>query len=192
MHRGTMLIYVVYGMFFLCLNTDFVGSTNTIKNICLILSTIYIFIPVSGCVGRGPSALLCLGAYNAVKMALLPPLRKLFVYHPYIAFRYWGTSLTTVLPLPSGSGLFIRKLLCDHAPCKSGELWLWWTFLCWGEGVCCSTGSFDSTCCCRTRVTNCWPELVPCGSSVCWYLICFGLFTDFWNVIIKIYLYIYD
>jgi hypothetical protein len=40
-----------------CLNTDFVGSTNTI-NICLILSTIYIFIPVSGCVCMGHSALL--------------------------------------------------------------------------------------------------------------------------------------
>jgi len=31
---------------------------------------IYIFIPVSGCVGMGPSALLWLGAYNAVKTAL--------------------------------------------------------------------------------------------------------------------------
>ena len=30
-------------------------------NIRLILSTIYIFITVSGCVGRGPSALFCLG-----------------------------------------------------------------------------------------------------------------------------------
>jgi hypothetical protein len=48
--------------FFKCLNTDFVGSTNTILDICLILLTIYIFIPVSGCVGRGPSALLCPGA----------------------------------------------------------------------------------------------------------------------------------
>jgi hypothetical protein len=57
---------------FLCLNTDFVGSTNTILDVCLILSTIFIFISVSGCVGicRGPSALLCPGAYNAVKMAL--------------------------------------------------------------------------------------------------------------------------
>ena len=35
-----------------------------------ILSTIHIFIPVSGCVGKGPSALLCFGAYNAVKTAL--------------------------------------------------------------------------------------------------------------------------
>jgi hypothetical protein len=35
-----------------------------------ILVTTYIFIPVSGCVGRGPSALLCLGAYDAVKTAL--------------------------------------------------------------------------------------------------------------------------
>jgi hypothetical protein len=31
---------------------------------------IYSFIPVSGCVGMGPSVLLCPGAYNAVKMAL--------------------------------------------------------------------------------------------------------------------------
>jgi hypothetical protein len=34
----------------LMLNHDFVPSTNTI-NICLILSTIYIIIPVSGCIG---------------------------------------------------------------------------------------------------------------------------------------------
>ena len=31
---------------------------------------IYSFIPVSGCVGMGPSALLCPGVYNAVKTAL--------------------------------------------------------------------------------------------------------------------------
>jgi hypothetical protein len=31
---------------------------------------IHSFIPPSGCVGRGPIALLCQGAYNAVKMAL--------------------------------------------------------------------------------------------------------------------------
>jgi hypothetical protein len=40
---------------------EFVGSTNTI-DICLILSTIYIFIPVSGFVIRGPSALFFPGA----------------------------------------------------------------------------------------------------------------------------------
>jgi hypothetical protein len=51
------------------LNTDFVGSLNTI-NICLILPTIYIFIHVNGCVGRGPSALLFPGAYDAVKTTL--------------------------------------------------------------------------------------------------------------------------
>ena len=48
---------------------DFVGSTNTI-DISLILSTISFFLPVSGCVGKGLSALLCPGAYNAVKTAL--------------------------------------------------------------------------------------------------------------------------
>jgi len=31
----------------------------------------YIFIPVSGCVDRDPSVLLCQEAYNAVKTALL-------------------------------------------------------------------------------------------------------------------------
>ena len=47
-------MYVVYNMScVLMLNHDFVPSTNTI-NICLILSTIYIIIPVSGCIGRGP------------------------------------------------------------------------------------------------------------------------------------------
>jgi hypothetical protein len=51
------------------LRTDFVGSTNTINMLNFI--DIYIFIPVSGCVGRGPSALLCPGAYNAVKSALI-------------------------------------------------------------------------------------------------------------------------
>ena len=34
------------------------------------ISTIYIFIQVSGYVGRAPSALLCPGAYDAVKAAL--------------------------------------------------------------------------------------------------------------------------
>ena len=39
-------------------------------SICLILLTIYIFIPVSSC-RRGPSTLLCPGSHNAVKMALV-------------------------------------------------------------------------------------------------------------------------
>ena len=52
-----------------CLNTDFVGSPNTI-NICLILSTIYIFIPGSGCVDRGPNPLLFPGAIDTVKTTL--------------------------------------------------------------------------------------------------------------------------
>ena len=38
---------------------------------------IYSFIHVNGCVGRGPSALLCPEAYNAVKMALMHCKRKL-------------------------------------------------------------------------------------------------------------------
>jgi hypothetical protein len=37
------------------------------------LIDIYIFIPVSGCVDIDPCAVLCPGAYNAVKKALLTP-----------------------------------------------------------------------------------------------------------------------
>jgi len=53
-------LYMLRTACFLMFNTDFVGSTNTII-IYLILSTIYIFIPLSGCVGWGPSALFCPG-----------------------------------------------------------------------------------------------------------------------------------
>ena len=64
---------------FLCLNIDFLGSTYTI-NICLILMTIYIFIPVSGCVGRGPNGLLCPGAYDTVKTALVCTMLFIVIY----------------------------------------------------------------------------------------------------------------
>ena len=50
-------------------NPHFIGSSNTI-NIGLIVSTIYMFIPVSDCVGRGPSELLCPGAYCDVRTTL--------------------------------------------------------------------------------------------------------------------------
>jgi len=43
----------------------------------LIFIDINSFIPVSVCVGRGPSALLWPGAYNAVKMALISETRQL-------------------------------------------------------------------------------------------------------------------
>jgi hypothetical protein len=69
-HRDPMLIYeCCVQHVFKCLNTNCVGSTNSI-NVLLILLTIYIFIPVSGFVGMGPNALLFPGAYNAVKTAL--------------------------------------------------------------------------------------------------------------------------
>jgi hypothetical protein len=66
--RDPMPIYVrcVWHVFLLFKHL-FVVSTNTI-NICFIFIDIYSFIPVSGCVGMGPNALLCLGAYNIVKM----------------------------------------------------------------------------------------------------------------------------
>jgi hypothetical protein len=64
---GTHSIRVEYGICFLSLNTDFVGSTNTI-NLCFILLTIYISIPVSGCVGRGPSVLISPGPINIIAL----------------------------------------------------------------------------------------------------------------------------
>jgi len=68
--RGPMLIYVCCAQHaFLCLNTDFVGSANIITTRYIFnFIDIYSYIPVSGCVGMGTSALLCPGAY---KMALL-------------------------------------------------------------------------------------------------------------------------
>ena len=43
---------------------------------------IYSFIPVSGCVGMGPSVLFCPGVYIAVKTALLE-CGKLWVQVPF-------------------------------------------------------------------------------------------------------------
>lgn len=54
-----MLELYVCCMFFLMFQHLF--GTNTI-NMCFILSTIYIVIPVSGSVGRGPSALIFPGS----------------------------------------------------------------------------------------------------------------------------------
>ena len=69
-HRAPCLsMYVVYCMFFEGLNTDFVGNTNTIYMFNLIY--IYSVIPMSACLSMGPSALLFLGARDAVKTALL-------------------------------------------------------------------------------------------------------------------------
>ena len=42
------LYHVIAEQHIFCFNTDFVGSVNK-TIICLILSTIYIFIPASGC-----------------------------------------------------------------------------------------------------------------------------------------------
>jgi len=54
---------------------------------------IYSFIPVSGCAGRSPRALLCPGAYN-VKTALISPID--------IIFYQTDTSHTRFMPaLPS-------------------------------------------------------------------------------------------
>jgi len=44
----------------------------------------YIFIPVSGCVCGGTSALLCPGSYNAVKTALGVPESEKYTYTSYI------------------------------------------------------------------------------------------------------------
>ena len=58
-------MYVVYGMSF----NVFVGSANTINMFNLIDN--YSFIPLNGCVGRGPSSLLSPGAYYDINTALL-------------------------------------------------------------------------------------------------------------------------
>jgi hypothetical protein len=45
---------------------------------------IYSFIPVSACVGMGPSALLCLGACIAAKMALYHYIYLLLIKLKYL------------------------------------------------------------------------------------------------------------
>ena len=65
---------------------------------------IYSFIPVSGCVDMGPSAMLCQGAYNAVKIALniyaiIINLYELRATHSSFFFRYF---------MP-GDSCFIKK-----------------------------------------------------------------------------------
>jgi hypothetical protein len=72
----------VYGMFFNVLNTGFVGSTHTINMFNFI--DIYSFIPASACVGMGPSALLCLGACIAAKMALYHYIYLLLIKLKYL------------------------------------------------------------------------------------------------------------
>ena len=80
-----------------CLNTDFVGNTNTIY-ICLILYTFTVFFPMGGCVGMGPGALLFPGARNTAKTALLLLLsskkqyRFLHMYNATVTllFRYFS------------------------------------------------------------------------------------------------------
>jgi len=52
--------------------------------VCLILYTFTVLqVPMSGCVGMGLSALLCLGAFNAVKMALHMPTFYFFKQKTY-------------------------------------------------------------------------------------------------------------
>ena len=82
-HMGPILIYVCYVRHvFQCLNIDFVRSTITINiHVCLILSTIYIFIAVSGCVGSDPSALICPGAYNALHVLYLKYINTCLMIH---------------------------------------------------------------------------------------------------------------
>jgi hypothetical protein len=84
-----------------CLNTDFVGSTNT-RNICLILSTIYSkFIPVCACIDRGLSALIWPGPKMLIRPILLRNVGCIswyfrnkipFLRHkiPYFHFTYTG------------------------------------------------------------------------------------------------------
>ena len=57
----------------------------------LISSTIYISIPVSGCVGRGPCALLFPSDNNAVKMALTTISACSIGYH--IIYPFWAPYL---------------------------------------------------------------------------------------------------
>jgi hypothetical protein len=83
------LIYVCYTQHDCwCLNTDFVGSTNT-RNICLILSTIYSFISMSVCIDMGLSAVLWLGPILLIRRPLpyvIHHLHFMDMYRLYVAW----------------------------------------------------------------------------------------------------------
>ena len=84
-----MLIYVFCIRHnFLFLNTDFVGSINTI-NICLILSTINSFISVSVCIDMGLSELLWPGPILLTRRPwpyVIHHLHFMNIYRLYIAW----------------------------------------------------------------------------------------------------------
>jgi hypothetical protein len=67
-----------------CLNTDFVGSTNT-RNICLILSTIYSFISVSVCL----SALLWPGPILLIRRPWPYAIHHLHFMNMYRLYIAW-------------------------------------------------------------------------------------------------------
>jgi len=87
--RNPILIYVCCIRHdFKCLNTDFVGSTNT-RSICLILSTIYSFISVSVCIDRGLGALLWPGPKMLIRRPwpyVIHHLQFMNMYRLYIAW----------------------------------------------------------------------------------------------------------
>jgi hypothetical protein len=81
-------MYIVYGIFFLFLNTDFVGSINT-RNICLIFSTIYSFISVSVCIDRGLSALLWPGPILLIRRPWPYVIHHLHFMNMYRLYKAW-------------------------------------------------------------------------------------------------------
>ena len=77
-YRCTMLFSVCCDLlskinkYYTILNYKYLSLGNAyLACVLLKIMTIYISILVSGCVGRSPSALICPGAYNAVKTALI-------------------------------------------------------------------------------------------------------------------------
>jgi len=84
------------------------------------LSTIYIFIPVSGCVGRSPSALFC--TYNAVMTALRSSdVDQVLIEWPSWTCRCWFSSVKC-----NASSMWYTAMFCLWAQvvlyfCKTNQ-----------------------------------------------------------------------
>ena len=104
-------------LFFLFLNTDFVGSINT-RNICLILSTIYSFISASVCIDRGLSTLLWPGPILLIRRSWPYVIHHLHFMNMYRLYIAWYRPILLMYMLVALIDMFVIKLfsyyLKDH------------------------------------------------------------------------------
>jgi hypothetical protein len=89
---------------------------------CLILSTIYIFIPVSGCVVKSPGALFC--TYNSVKTALRSSdVDEVLIEWPGWTCRCWFSCVKCNVSSMWPTAMFCLRAQIEPYFCKANQ-WL--------------------------------------------------------------------